>query len=128
MNNTFETTWSCTLVVIWNYYVDHQTIQTGSKTTVTSKMDYTYWTIKPPCWAAITAAPISTNLCNVEHLKMSVIFTYYTISFHLVPFVKFTSRKIFQFSGLDSFFLTKKWKEMDWCIYHVFPKTTSNSQ
>ena len=36
---TFETTLSCTLVVTWNYFVDYQAIQIGSRTTVTSKME-----------------------------------------------------------------------------------------
>ena len=39
LNNTFETTLSCTLVVAWNYYVDYQTTQTEPRTNVTSKME-----------------------------------------------------------------------------------------
>ena len=39
LNNTFETTLSCTLVVTWNYYVEYQTTQTGFRTTVTSKTE-----------------------------------------------------------------------------------------
>ena len=37
-NTTFETTLSCTLIVAWNN-VDYQTLQTRSRTTVTSKME-----------------------------------------------------------------------------------------
>ena len=39
LNNTFETTLSCALVVEWNYYVDYQTTQTWSRTTATYKME-----------------------------------------------------------------------------------------
>ena len=39
LNNTFETTLSCTLVVAKNYYVDYQTTQTGPRTTVTCKIE-----------------------------------------------------------------------------------------
>ena len=39
MNNKVETTLSCALVVAKNSYVDYQTTQTGSRTTVTSKME-----------------------------------------------------------------------------------------
>ena len=39
LNNTFETTLSCTLVVARNYYVDYQSTQAGSRPIVTSKME-----------------------------------------------------------------------------------------
>ena len=48
LNNTFETTLSCALVITWNiifcdftssYYGDYQTTQTGSRTTAISKME-----------------------------------------------------------------------------------------
>lgn len=39
LNDTFEITLSCTLAVGWNYYVKYQTTQTGSRTTVTAKME-----------------------------------------------------------------------------------------
>ena len=39
LNNTFETTLSCTLVVARNYYVYYQSTQAGSRPIVTSKME-----------------------------------------------------------------------------------------
>ena len=39
LNSTFATTLSCTLLGAWNYYVNYQMTQTGSRTTVTSKLE-----------------------------------------------------------------------------------------
>ena len=39
LNNTFETTLSCALVIVWNYYVNYQMTHAGSRTTVTSKLE-----------------------------------------------------------------------------------------
>ena len=68
LNNKFETTLRCTLVVVWNYYYDYQMTQTGSRTTVKSKMELSVSIFDNfHSLAIVTLDPtVTTNIFNLQ--------------------------------------------------------------
>ena len=67
LNNTFQTTLSCTLVVAWSYYVDYQTTQTG---TLTSKMEL-FVIIFDSLYSLTIVTKISILVVKVSSIRLS---------------------------------------------------------